>query len=71
MSWQGAHIAGCKQIIAVDRVQERIDMAKEVFGATDGLNTSGLTDLTAAMKSVAGGRGPNVVIESGSLHLLD
>ena len=46
-------------------------MAKEVFGATDGLNTSGLTDLTAAMKSVAGGRGPNVVIESELLYFPD
>lgn len=61
---QGAHIAGCKQIIAVDKVQERIDLAKNVFGATHGLNTSGLTDLTAAMKDIAEGRGPTVVIES-------
>jgi Zn-dependent alcohol dehydrogenase len=64
---QGAHIAGCKQIIAVDRVQERIDLARSVFGATHGLNTSGLTDVTAAMKDVAGGRGPTVVIESESI----
>ena len=61
---KGAHIAGCKRIVAVDRVQERIDLAKSVFGATDGLNTTDLTDLTAAMREVCGGRGANVVIES-------
>ncbi|CZT14415.1 related to zinc-containing long-chain alcohol dehydrogenase [Ramularia collo-cygni] len=60
----GAHIAGCKQIIAVDKVQERIDLAKNVFGATHGLNTTGLTDLTQAMREIAAGRGPTVVIET-------
>lgn len=57
-------MAGCKHIIAVDRLQERIDVAKEVFGATHGLNTADIIDLTAAMKEIAGGRGPTVVIES-------
>ncbi|KXS95737.1 hypothetical protein AC578_5296 [Pseudocercospora eumusae] len=60
----GAKIAGCKRIVAVDKNQERIDMAIELFGATDGLNTTDLTDLTAAMKEISGGRGPNVVIET-------
>lgn len=48
----------------MDKVQDRIDLAKSVFGATHGLNTSGVADLTAAMKEIAGGRGPTVVIES-------
>lgn len=61
---KGAHIAGCKQIIAVDKNQARIDIAIAQFGATHGLNTSGLEDLTAAMKHIAGGRGPNIVVES-------
>lgn len=50
--------------MAVDKVQSRIDLAKEVFGATHGLNTTGLADLTAAMREVSGGRGPSVVIET-------
>ena len=63
---QAAHIAGCEQIIAVDRVDERIDTAKNVFGATHGLNTTGVEDLTAKMKEIAQGKGPTVVIESES-----
>lgn len=45
-------------------------MAKELFGATDGLNTTDLTDLTAAMKEVSGGRGPDVVIETTGFPLV-
>ncbi|KAF2158816.1 hypothetical protein M409DRAFT_61323 [Zasmidium cellare ATCC 36951] len=66
----GARIAGCKRIVAVDKVQERIDLAKDVFGATHGLNTTDLTDLTAAMKDISGGRGPNVVIETTGFPLV-
>ncbi|KAK4609346.1 Aryl-alcohol dehydrogenase [Fulvia fulva] len=66
----GAHIAGCKQIIAVDKNQARIDIAIAQFGATHGLNTSGLEDLTAAMKHIAGGRGPNIVVETTGFPLV-
>ena len=56
--------------MAVDKVQSRIDLAKEVFGATHGLNTTDLTDLTAAMREVSGGRGPSVVIETTGFPLV-
>ncbi|SMY29819.1 unnamed protein product [Zymoseptoria tritici ST99CH_1A5] len=59
-----AKIAGCKSIIAVDRVESRIEEAKSLFGATHGLNTTGIEDLAAALKEITGGRGPNVVIET-------
>lgn len=60
---QAAKIAGCRQIIAVDRVPSRIEMAKSL-GATDGLDTTGIEDITKAMKDITGGLGPAVIIES-------
>nr|POF05465.1 hypothetical protein CFP56_69491 [Quercus suber] len=52
-----AVIAGARQIVAVDRVQSRIDLAKSM-GATHGLNTTGVDDTVAAMREITGGLGP-------------
>ena len=64
---QAAKIAGCKQIVAVDKVKSRLDMAKS-FGATDALDTTGVEDLEAKFKEVTGGLGPTVVVDSKLLH---
>lgn len=63
-------ISNCKQIVAVDLIQSRIDLAK-TFGATDGLNTSGvkIEDLDAALKEATGGLGPTVVVDSTSAQV--
>ncbi|PPJ52355.1 hypothetical protein CBER1_09837 [Cercospora berteroae] len=66
----GAHISGCRTIVAVDKVQSRIDLAKEVFGATHGFNTTDVTDLAAALKEACGGRGASVVVETTGVPLL-
>lgn len=52
--------------MALDRIEERIQLAKDEFGATYGLNTTGVTDLVAAMNEATSGLGPTVVIESES-----
>nr|POE89871.1 aryl-alcohol dehydrogenase [Quercus suber] len=51
---------GASQIIAVDRVQSRIDLAKSL-GATHGLNTTGVDDTTAAMKDIAATGAPSMI----------
>lgn len=61
---QAAKINSCAQIIAVDLIQSRIDLAQKSFGATHGLNTTGVTDLEAALREITGGKGPTVVIDS-------
>lgn len=63
-----AAVLGCKKIIAVDRVDSRLELAK-TLGATHTYNTTGAEDLTKALKEAAGGRGPTCVIESMSTTL--
>jgi len=63
-----AKIAGCKTIIAVDRVKARLDFAKEL-GATHTINTDGAKDLTETLQSatfeVTQGRfGVDVVVDT-------
>ena len=60
---KAAKIAGAGQIIAVDRIKSRIELAKS-FGATHGFDTTGVDDLFAGFKEVAGGNGPTVVVDS-------
>lgn len=62
---QAAAISNCTQIIGIDLVASRIELAKSI-GATHGLNTTGLKpeDLETALKEVTNGLGPTVVIDS-------
>ena len=62
-----AKIAGAGQIIAVDRVKSRIELAKSM-GATHGYDTTGVEDYVAGFKEAAGGNGPTVVIDSKLQH---
>lgn len=65
MREKAAKIAGAGQIIAVDRIKSRIELAKSM-GATHGYDTTGVEDYVAGFKEVAGGIGPTVVIDSKS-----
>ncbi|KAM3421152.1 hypothetical protein BST61_g1564 [Cercospora zeina] len=65
-----AHISGCRTIVAVDKVQSRIDLAREAFGATHGFNTTDVTDLTAALQDACGGRGASIVVEATGVPAL-
>jgi len=47
-----ARLAGCKRIVAVDRVKSRLDLAREL-GATDVIDTS-QTDLDQALAAIGG-----------------
>jgi len=63
-----AKVAGCKTIIAVDRVESRLELAREL-GATHTLNTSGKIDLTEKLGELArkvsmDGCGVNLAIDT-------
>jgi len=54
---QGAAIAGAERIIAIDTLQEKLDMAKR-FGATDTILAKPDEDVAKALKKMTGG-GPD------------
>ncbi len=54
-------LAGCGRIIAVDMVQEKLDLAKK-FGATDGFKADQV-DVPAEVYKLTGGRGADVAFE--------
>ena len=59
---QGARIAGATTIIAVDLLDNKLDMAKE-FGATHGVNAS-REDPVARIKELTGGEGAHYAFEA-------
>jgi len=58
---QGARIAGAEQIIAIDMVESKLQLAKE-FGATDFINAADGNPV-AKVQSLTGERGADVVFE--------
>ena len=50
---QGAAMAGAGRVIAIDRLESKLDLARH-FGATDGVN-AGSGDVVAAVKEMTGG----------------
>lgn len=62
----GAKVAGCKEIIAVDRVAHRLEVAKEL-GATKVFDTSKAADpasLAADLQNLVGGQRISLAIET-------
>lgn len=62
----GAKIAGCKQIIGIDRHDNRLEIAKQL-GATDvikGDGEGGLPGLTQKVRSLTEGLGTNITVDT-------
>lgn len=62
----GAKIAGCKQIIGIDRHESRLQLAKEL-GATHVVRVDpsmALQDVTAAVMAITGGLGTNITLDT-------
>jgi Zn-dependent alcohol dehydrogenase len=66
-----ANLSGCRLIIGVDRVEEKLEMAKGL-GASVVINTSDPTlDLAQAIKSLTDGYGASITIETtGNMELI-
>jgi S-(hydroxymethyl)glutathione dehydrogenase/alcohol dehydrogenase len=60
---QFAHLAGAYPIVAVDLLDNKLDMARE-RGATHTLNGAAVADLDAAIRAIVGAKGPDKVIET-------
>ena len=60
---QGAKLAGANKIIAVDKWENRLDLAKK-FGATATVNINSVTDLNDSILSEMDGRLINVVVDN-------
>ena len=63
---QSAYLLGAERVIAIDRIPERLRMAKEI-GKAEILNYQGL-DVVEALKELTGGRGPDVCIDAVGLE---
>jgi NDMA-dependent alcohol dehydrogenase len=59
---QGARLAGCERIIALDTRSRPLELARE-FGATDALDAAA-EDLTGAVRELTGGRGADYVFDT-------
>ncbi|CAG0935518.1 S-(hydroxymethyl)glutathione dehydrogenase / alcohol dehydrogenase [Thermoflexales bacterium] len=57
----GAQLAGAQQIIAIDRVPQKLELAKQ-FGATDVIDAS-KADAVALVRQLTAGRGADVTFE--------
>jgi Zn-dependent alcohol dehydrogenase len=69
----GAKIAGCKIIIVIDRVQQRLNLAKNL-GATHVINSTDmrLDDLVAEVRKLTDGYGTSITIDTtGVLSLIE
>jgi aryl-alcohol dehydrogenase len=64
----GAMVSGCAQIIAVDRIDSRLDMASQL-GATHVINTTHAPDLAKAMRAV-NPRGVNYIVDAAGVDPL-
>jgi threonine dehydrogenase-like Zn-dependent dehydrogenase len=75
-----AVMLGAEQVIAVDRHDYRLAMARNRAGATDTINFAQDPDVVEQLKELTGGRGPDAVIDAtgmeashghGLLHTID
>jgi threonine dehydrogenase-like Zn-dependent dehydrogenase len=59
-----AKMLGCEQVIAIDRFDYRLRMAKDGAGATATINYEDNPDVVEQLKELTGGRGPDSVIDA-------
>ncbi|KAM0418764.1 hypothetical protein ACHAPT_012274 [Fusarium lateritium] len=65
-----AKLKGCRTIIGIDRVPARIEMARKL-GATHGIDTSAISNLTVEVRRVTEGTGSTITIDAtGVLPLI-
>ncbi|KAJ3539509.1 hypothetical protein NM208_g5460 [Fusarium decemcellulare] len=71
LSWQTAKIKGCKTIIGIDRLPERLELAKSL-GATHAINTLDKdVDVRKEIQTITDGKGSTVTIDTtGNMDLI-
>jgi threonine dehydrogenase-like Zn-dependent dehydrogenase len=63
-----AVMLGAERVIAIDRVDYRLEMARNRAGATDTINFEQDADIVEQLKVLTGGRGPDAVIDAVGLE---
>jgi threonine dehydrogenase-like Zn-dependent dehydrogenase len=58
-----ARLLGAERVVAIDRFEYRLRMAREKAGATETINYED-TDVSEALKEMTGGRGPDACIDA-------
>jgi threonine dehydrogenase-like Zn-dependent dehydrogenase len=61
---KSASLLGAEHVIAIDRLPERLHLAREHFGATHTLNYAEQPDIVEELKQLTGGRGPDACIDA-------
>lgn len=64
----GAAAVGCRQIIAVDIIDARLEIAKE-YGATDAINSKAVQDVAAAVKELTDGKGADYALDTTGVEV--
>ena len=64
---QSAFAQGAERVIAIDRIPERLALARDVCGA-EVVNYEATEDLVELLKQMTGGRGPDVCIDAVGLE---
>jgi threonine dehydrogenase-like Zn-dependent dehydrogenase len=59
-----AKLLGAERVIAIDRFDYRLRMAREKAGATDTIDYEETPDVVEALKEMTGGRGPDACIDA-------
>jgi threonine dehydrogenase-like Zn-dependent dehydrogenase len=59
-----ARLLGAERVIAIDRFDYRLRMAREEAGATETINFEDQPDVVEQLKEMTGGRGPDSVIDA-------
>jgi threonine dehydrogenase-like Zn-dependent dehydrogenase len=61
---KSAALLGAERVVAIDRVPERLRLARAHFGATDTLDYAQRPDVVEALKELTAGRGPDACIDA-------
>ena len=61
---KSAYLLGAERVIAIDRLEYRLEMARNKAGATDTINFDDDADIVEQLKVMTGGRGPDAVIDA-------
>ncbi|MHC2622921.1 S-(hydroxymethyl)glutathione dehydrogenase/alcohol dehydrogenase [Bradyrhizobium huanghuaihaiense] len=66
---QFAAMVGAHPVIAIDRLDNKLEMAKQ-FGATHTVNSDAVADVAAAVRAITGADGPDKVVETTGVRRL-
>lgn len=61
---KSAKLLGAERVIAIDRIPERLRLAREHFGADEVINYEQRPDVVEALKELTAGRGPDACIDA-------